>query len=151
MLFDKDYYQAKKNNCCVVLKWDFWKSWVGRSENYFFFNIFFKKHPKGPNLGAFSIIFLKKKTPNLSKIGCFPDPTFLFLFLNRVGRWGQHNIFFLGLIGYSSGQKLLIRWNNTEDESFQPLRELTVQYLHFYVFIYNAILCPFWNTSVYYN
>ena len=84
----------KKNNCCVALKWDFWKSWVSRSENYFFFvNNFFIKHPKGPNLGAYSIIVLKKH-PIWAKLGVFPTLLFLFLFLNRVGRWGQHNIFF---------------------------------------------------------
>ena len=67
--------KAKKNNCCVALKCDFWKSWVGRSENYFFLNNFFKKHPKGPNLGAYSIIFLKKH-PIWAKLGAFP--TLLF-------------------------------------------------------------------------
>ena len=65
---------------------------VGR-KIFFFLIIFFKKHPKGSNLGAYSIIFLKKH-PIWAKLGAFPNLLFLFLFLNRVGRWGRHNIFF---------------------------------------------------------
>ena len=72
-------HKTKKNNCCVALKWDFWKSWVGRSKFFFFLNNFFKKHPKGPNLGAYSIIFLKTH-PIWAKLGAFPTLLF-FIFI----------------------------------------------------------------------
>ena len=41
---------------------------------------FFKKHPKVQNFGAFSIFFLQKgeKAPNMTKIGCIPDPNFSY-------------------------------------------------------------------------
>ena len=45
----------------------------------FFLNNFFKKHPKGPNLGAYSIIFLKKH-PIWAKLVAFPTLLF-FIFI----------------------------------------------------------------------
>ena len=86
----------KKNNCCVALKWDFWKSWVGRSENYFFLNNSFKKHPNGPNLGVYSIIFLKKH-PIWAKLGAFPTLLFL-IFIFEQGRSLRATQHFFGLI-----------------------------------------------------
>ena len=77
-IYSQSIIRPKKNNCCVALMWDFWKSWVGRSEILFFFNNFFKKHPKGPNLGAYSIIFLKKH-PIWAKLGAFPT-LLIFIF-----------------------------------------------------------------------
>ena len=57
---------------------------VGR-KFFFFLNKFFKKHPKGPNLGAYSIIFLKNTQSEQNWVLSRPY-FFLVLFLNRVGR-----------------------------------------------------------------
>ena len=83
---------------------------LGRSVGkffFFFFNNFFKKHPKGPKI---LIIFLKstqkgqiwvhipsffsKNTQSEQNWVLSRPYIFFFLFLNTVGRWGQHHIFF---------------------------------------------------------
>ena len=73
----KEKKKKKEENGCVAPKWNFWIfGSVGRK--MIIFNYLFKKHPKVQNLGAFSSFFSKKgeKTPDLTKIGCIPDPNF---------------------------------------------------------------------------
>ena len=54
---------------------------------YFFELIKKKKHPKVPNLGAFSTFFFKKgeKIPNLIKLWCILDPIFFSNFIFEDG------------------------------------------------------------------
>ena len=73
--------------CCPQVK--FLKK-LGRSIRAL---LFFEKHPKVLNLGAFSAIFMKK-TPNLNRYVHFLSYNYFYsYFWTRVGRWsqGQHN------------------------------------------------------------
>ena len=99
--------KKKKNNCCVALKWDFWKSWVGRSVK-FFFNNFFKSTQKG-QIWVHIPSFFSKNTQSEQNWVLSRPYFFLFLFLNRVGRWGQHNNFFF-LKGHLAKICNLCKW-----------------------------------------
>ena len=113
--------RPKKNNCCVALKWDFWKSWVDRSENYFFFNNFFLKSNQKSQIWVHIPSFFSKDTQSEQNWVLSRPYFFLFLFLNRVGRWGQHNIFFfldlwwllqVRVNVYDSGSVKCINWQS---------------------------------------
>ena len=86
--------------CCPQV--EFLHIWVGRSENILF--DFFEKAPRSTKFGCIFCFFSQKseKTCNFTKIWCILDLIslffFKFYFWRWVGCWGQHNIFFLGLI-----------------------------------------------------
>ena len=73
----------------------------------FFFN-YFKNHPKVQHLGAFSTIFLKKH-PIWAKMVAFPT-VILKTILTRVGRWGQHNIFFMAWLFILTPTNHILIW-----------------------------------------
>ena len=102
--------QKKKENCCCP-QVEFLNIWVGVSEFFYFFILFFYfnyfflyKASKSTKVGCifhlfffFFFFFFKNddKTPNVTKIGCIPDPNFFKFYLWRwASRWRQQNILF---------------------------------------------------------
>ena len=66
---------------------------VGLKIIFFLNNCFFKSIQKGQIWVHIPSFFSKNTQSEQNWVLSWPY-FFLFLFLNRVGRWGQHNIFF---------------------------------------------------------
>ena len=81
---DQLIYIRPQKDIAVLPSNEFLKSWVGQSESFFFFFfffvfcfVFFVKSTRSTKFGCFFHHF-SHKTPNMNKIGCFPNhPTII--------------------------------------------------------------------------
>ena len=81
--------KKRKEKKIVVLPSSVISEYLGQSIRLFFFLIIFKKKaPKSTKFGCIFHLFSQKREknpPNLTKIGCIPDPIVFILFL-EIGR-----------------------------------------------------------------